>query len=359
MKKNRVPVSSIIRAVIVLLLTTLTACATASPDDAHNIGIDLKKGKLSRLVPLIGTYRFEQVFEDSHVKQAIRELLGNDLPYLLVGVDVRDVIEFRGSDIVLRWHHAHEAHRERAILVVNIYDGRAHAGILSEGSMTIYSEENAYLALPAPIREWIWFNSYSKLLETSPTKNFAWLPQGRIRKHRPAAPVPAGTRVDLKYPAGGETSPYANLLADLKDRLQRSIPGMDVFRRRPLFVYGLVDLNGDGVDEILVRGVSSYWCGNRPTCNASVYTPKDGGWRYIGDVPVRDGHYPAIAYAIVEDLFHNGWRVINDGEMRHCWVADPEKSGIIVSKDAYLMPRDAGEPGYYWSIQMKEPCPDK
>lgn len=174
-----------------------------------------------------------------------------------------------------------------------------------------------------------------------------------------AAPAHADTRVELKQPVKGEVSSYAALLADIQARLQQWMPGIDIFSRKGLLSYGLVDLDGDGTDEVLVHAATSYWCGNMPTCRASVYTPRDGGWRYIGRVSVREGRYPVIAYAVVEDHFHKSWRTLNDGEFRYCWVADPEGSKVEVRGDQFKMPRAAGEPGYHWAVHMNEQCPDK
>lgn len=137
--------------------------------------IDLKVGKLGHLAPYIGTYWFEKVFEDPHVKKRMEQLLGDRLSHFMKNVDVRGAIEFQGSKMVLRGGRAHETHRERAILIVNVYDGKIHAGIFSEGRTTIFSREKRYGYLSSAIREWVRLEEIETMVEKPPAKNFEWV----------------------------------------------------------------------------------------------------------------------------------------------------------------------------------------
>ena len=174
-----------------------------------------------------------------------------------------------------------------------------------------------------------------------------------------AAPVHADTRVDLKQPADGEISIYADLLKKLQANLQRDSPTEPIFRREGLLSYGLIDLNGDGIDEVLVRAATAYWCGNMPTCDASVYMRENGAWQFIGDVSVRHSLPPNDSHIFVEDNYHQGWRTLNAGEYRDCWVKKSRIPAGVSDNDDFLMPHVPGQPGYFWSVYMKDECPDK
>ena len=175
-----------------------------------------------------------------------------------------------------------------------------------------------------------------------------------------AVPGRADTRVDLKQPADGEISIYADLLKELQANLQRWMPKIDIFRREGLLSYGLVDLNNDGVDEVLVRAATSFFCGNNPTCPASVYMRENGEWRVIGDVYVRESSYPIDAHIFVEDNYHQGWRTLNNaGKYRYCWVKKSRVPLDSTEEDDFLMPHVPGNPGYFWSVLIKDDCPVK
>ncbi|MBL4689976.1 MAG: hypothetical protein JKY68_00700 [Rhodospirillales bacterium] len=174
-----------------------------------------------------------------------------------------------------------------------------------------------------------------------------------------AAPGRADSRVDLKQPADGETTIYAALLKDLQANLQRWLPVADIFRREGLLSYGLVDLNDDGVDEVLVHASTTFFCGNNPICPASVYMRNNDAWRFIGNVSVLESSYLFERYIFVEDNFHQGWRTLNDGEYRYCWVKKSRVPAGVSDDDDFLMPHVPGNPGYFWSVYMNEECPVK
>ena len=174
-----------------------------------------------------------------------------------------------------------------------------------------------------------------------------------------AAPGGADTRVDLKYPAEDEISIYTDLLMELQANLQRDIPTEPLFRRKGLLSYGLVDLNGDGTDEVLVHGSWSYSCGNSPSCDASVYMRKNGVWNFIGEVGILESLYPNTAHVFVGGRFHQGWRTLNAREYRYCWVKKSPAPILSTDKDQFLMPHVPGQPGYFWNVLINEECPMK
>ncbi len=86
---------------------------------------------------------------------------------------------------------------------------------------------------------------------------------------------------------------------------------------------------------------------------------KNGAWQFIGDVYVRDSLYPIDAHIFVEDNYHQGWRTLNAGEYRDCWVKKSRIPAGVSDNDDFLMPHVPGNPGYFWSVYMKDECPDK
>lgn len=118
---------------------------------------------------------------------------------------------------------------------------------------------------------------------------------------------------------------------------------------------GIVDLNDDGVEEAIVRSGSSYFCGNKVTCHASVYSLNNGQWWYAGGIEVREsGPLPIDASVFVEDNYYLGWRTLNDGERRYCWKGRPNEEHDY--KDYFLMPRPYQSPGYYGVAYLDKPC---
>ncbi|MCH7936034.1 MAG: hypothetical protein IH994_02950 [Proteobacteria bacterium] len=174
-----------------------------------------------------------------------------------------------------------------------------------------------------------------------------------------SAAARADTLLELNYPGPGTAPEHVALIEKLKKLIRSSSPDQEIFRREWLLSFATFDLNGDGIGEAIVHGPSSLWCGNVPTCWASVYRRLDGEWKYIGNVSVREGRLPIVAEIFVEDRFHQGWRTLNDGEYRSCWVANPPKDMEYLDKDYYEMPYVPGEAGYYWTVLIKDVCPVK
>lgn len=122
--------------------------------------------------------------------------------------------------------------------------------------------------------------------------------------------------------------------------------------------YVKADLNGDGVEELLVEPSTSYFCGNNPTCETSIYTRSADGWAYIGGASSLAKINSGWRFITVEDEWHNGWRTLNDGEFRFCWVPSisTDKSKMYMYKDPLGMPVTPGQGGYFSSVELKEKC---
>jgi hypothetical protein len=130
------------------------------------------------------------------------------------------------------------------------------------------------------------------------------------------------------------------------------------FSGRDLF-FAKADLNGDGVEEFLITSRGEFICLHRDegACIASIYTHSDSGWTYVGyTFSYAKGEFSAQALTI-EDTVHNGWRVLNNGGVRRCWVISTGPERMFLDRDRlgfYKAPRQAG---YFTKIEMNETCP--
>jgi hypothetical protein len=126
------------------------------------------------------------------------------------------------------------------------------------------------------------------------------------------------------------------------------------------FTAALADLNGDGVDELLVRPESGVVCGNSGDCTVSIYQNTKSGWAFVGWL------LDTQSIVVVEDLWVNGWRTLSDGvegrrpTSRWCWMnktsAGPEDAWIY--EDPLGMPSTPGMAGYFGTqLPRDADCP--
>ena len=165
-----------------IILCLVAGPAIAGHADAENLPgppTDWKTGKLGHLTRYIGTHQYEPIIKDPHVAKALSGLLGNELSHLLQNLKAPWTIDMEGTGLILGGYKPHEAHRERAIVVVEVYDGKVHAMIFSEGRTTIYSNEKYYFSLPRAIRLSARWAEIKPILETPPRGNFQWAGRGK------------------------------------------------------------------------------------------------------------------------------------------------------------------------------------
>ncbi len=166
-------------AVVLLLLAgpVLAAEQDAAKRSPHDT--DWKKGKLGDLAKYVGTYRYEPILDDPRVAAALSELLGDEVSHLIDNLQVRGPVNMYGPGLVLVGQKPHEGDRERATVVVDMYNGRVHALIFSEGTVTVYSMEKSYAFLPHAIRESARWDEIWPLLEAPPRDGFTWIGKGK------------------------------------------------------------------------------------------------------------------------------------------------------------------------------------
>ena len=133
------------------------------------------------------------------------------------------------------------------------------------------------------------------------------------------------------------------------------------------FNFRIIDLNGDGVDEIVaVVTNTAFFCGNQPTCKGTMYQKQKSGWAYIGGLMTKESDEALV----IGNKRINGWLVIGEqeqgwwgreGEYKvkfwRCWTPAFEGSGKIDTEfDHYHMPYIHGQAGYFGYVQDDGSC---
>ena len=145
-----------------------------------------KTGKLGYLSQYIGTTNYEAVFVDPFVRRAMEKLVGDNVPHLRQNLKSRGAIDLEGPELVLWGQKPHEGNLERAVLIIDIYDGTVHAGIFSNGRTTIFSKvdkgtadyfepELLYGLLPEALRRFVRWDEIEELIKSEPRTNFRWV----------------------------------------------------------------------------------------------------------------------------------------------------------------------------------------
>ena len=169
---------------VVGLLVMAAGCTTVG-ENVHEY-TNWKTGKLGNLSQYIGTTNYEAVFDDPFVRRAMEKLLGDNVSHLRQNLKSRGAIDFEGSELVLWGQKPHEGNSERAVLIVDIYDGKIHAGIFSNGRTTIFSKvdkepagyfqpEVVYGFLPEALRRFVRWDEIRELIKSEPKTNFRWV----------------------------------------------------------------------------------------------------------------------------------------------------------------------------------------
>lgn len=136
--------------VLVLFLGMALTLAVLAQD------FDWKRGKLERLAPLIGTYRYAEVFADPEVADALEALLPPaTLPVVRRNLQTMAPIDFIAGHLVLSGNRAHYGGEEMAWVWLSIYDGTAKVVLLHEGTLALFAVAERYEYLPLPLRSMV------------------------------------------------------------------------------------------------------------------------------------------------------------------------------------------------------------
>lgn len=121
--------------------------------------------------------------------------------------------------------------------------------------------------------------------------------------------------------------------------------------------FARADLNGDGVEEIIAMAATLFTCGNAPDCETSIYKKTITGLRYIGSMDTTEKIGISGYFVDVEDNWINGWRVLNNGTYRYCWLNKTDTAWDYRMNDILGMPHEPGQAGYFTSVDIKDDCP--
>jgi hypothetical protein len=138
----------------------------AFPED-----IDWKKGRLERLIPYIGTYKYEQILDDPDVMQALSRLARDQIKIIEANLEVRSPINFEDGNLVLQGNRAHQGMTELAIVEIKIYDGTVRAALRHDGKVFLYADDSEFRYIPWGVRRFV---SHGEAFEVLP-ENVTWV----------------------------------------------------------------------------------------------------------------------------------------------------------------------------------------
>lgn len=114
-------------------------------------------GPRNMVLRYVDTWDLDALLQEPSVRPELQRLVGDNWGKLVLNLSVRGPIGFHGSAIAVMGIAPHRGGEEEAILCIQpgISDQGIHAAILSDGEITIYSEQKRYDFLTVCIRDWI------------------------------------------------------------------------------------------------------------------------------------------------------------------------------------------------------------
>ncbi len=138
---------------LLLLLSLVFLTINADADD-----LSKTKPKNAPLIyQYVGTYNYDGLLKEPFVEKQLRTLLGKDYRHFIENMSaLRTPIGFTGSSLSADGRRNDLPVRENAVLCVDTYHLRVHAGIFSDSTMTIYTSEKTYQYLPSCLTSWVY-----------------------------------------------------------------------------------------------------------------------------------------------------------------------------------------------------------
>ena len=131
--------------------------ALMPPDfDAEGGCVEPGDESLAYLMAYVGTRKPMCLIYDPNVKPGLDTLRGSEFLHLRKNLDRRASIDFSEDYVAIEGSRrpALRDWDETAMVMVSTHDGRAHVGIYSEGTRTIYSRAKQWFHLPSLFRAW-------------------------------------------------------------------------------------------------------------------------------------------------------------------------------------------------------------
>lgn len=138
----------------------------------------------------VATYNFEAVWNDPKVRPDLERALGDRLPHLLRNLrEYRQRIRYDEGSLVIGGS-TRKGYRERAILVVELFNRKVHAGLVADGKTLISSPHASYYDLPSALKEWMHGDGRSFMFANPPERGFDRLPAKASATEDPDAASP-------------------------------------------------------------------------------------------------------------------------------------------------------------------------
>ncbi|MDA0997053.1 MAG: hypothetical protein O2944_02470 [Proteobacteria bacterium] len=165
----------------------------------------------------------------------------------------------------------------------------------------------------------------------------------------PAPPPAVAAELSMTQDESTYSENLRKFLNRLFENLQIAYPKFSQDWGIDGFETGEADLNGDGVPELFVSYISTFFAyGNFGRSMVSVYQRRGDWWAYVGQVSGR-GDPPGIQ---IEDKTYNGWKIIRYDKSYFCWSDKDNLRG-----DMFLTPHNKYGAGYRGGTSDTKPCP--
>jgi len=163
----------------------------------------------------------------------------------------------------------------------------------------------------------------------------------------------ASDRRIIKF--GNQPIPDANAEAFLQHLTNFLYEERDALFERDDLYAALVDLNGDGVKELVVQPRGWFCTSSSGSCRTSVFRLVGTNWIFAGTFIMQVGGVLEI-----ENESHNGWPILlSDRGYRMCWVKSLRKKpgDYLDTLDEVGYEARDGMSGYFRSVAADLPCP--
>lgn len=136
-----------------ILLSLVFVTINASADDFSKA-----KPKNAPLIhQYVGTYNYDGLLKEPFVEKQLRTLLGKDYRHFIENMSaIRTPIDFYGRSLSAWGARNDLPVQETAVLCVDTYHLKVHAGIFSDSAMTIYTSEKSFGNLPTCLTSWVY-----------------------------------------------------------------------------------------------------------------------------------------------------------------------------------------------------------
>lgn len=105
----------------------------------------------------VGTWAIAEFLEEPVIRGELHTLLGDHLTQLEESLGVTGAIEYFGNALAVRGNAPHQGGEQEGIVCVQPWSEspQVHAGLYSQGTVTVYTRQPRYEYLPICVKDWI------------------------------------------------------------------------------------------------------------------------------------------------------------------------------------------------------------